>query len=244
MIHRLHHALALATLAALAACSSGPQARPEATVAPVPTVAAEIDAIVTLLDAGDAKAARRRLTAVLKREPQNAEAQLLLDSIDNDARAALGPTSYPYEVQPGDTMAGIAQRLLGNRLKFYQLARYNDVAIPRDLPVGRTLRIPGTAPRPAPVARPEPPRPARPAPPPAAAKAKAAAPAAPTRSARNPAAAQQSRAAGLAALNQGNVARAVGLLRRARALDPANALIARDLQRAERIQATVRARKP
>ena len=47
----------------------------------------------------------------------------------------------------------------------------------------------------------------------------------------------------IAALNQGNVDRAVGLLRRAKQLDPANPLIARDLARAERIAATVRARK-
>jgi len=37
--------------------------------------------------------------------------------------------------------------------------------------------------------------------------------------------------------------RAVGLLRRAAALDPGNPVIARDLTRAERIAATVKARK-
>jgi Flp pilus assembly protein TadD len=59
----------------------------------------------------------------------------------------------------------------------------------------------------------------------------------------NPAVARQLRAAGLAALNQGNIDRAVALLRRAATLDPGNPLIARDLGRAERIAATVRARR-
>jgi hypothetical protein len=51
------------------------------------------------------------------------------------------------------------------------------------------------------------------------------------------------RSAGLAALNRGAVKQAVGLLQRAHALDPGNAVILRDLQRAERIAATVRARQ-
>jgi EAL domain-containing protein (putative c-di-GMP-specific phosphodiesterase class I) len=59
----------------------------------------------------------------------------------------------------------------------------------------------------------------------------------------NPAAAQRARSAGLAALNRGAVKQAVGLLQRAHALDPGNAVILRDLQRAERIAATVRARQ-
>ena len=69
------------------------------------------------------------------------------------------------------------------------------------------------------------------------------APAAPAKAAANPAAARAARTAGLVALNQGAVQRAVGLLRRAATLDPGNPLIARDLARAERIAATVRAHK-
>jgi Flp pilus assembly protein TadD len=86
----------------------------------------------------------------------------------------------------------------------------------------------------------------RPAPPPAAAapRPKPAPPRAATpKPAGNPAAARQARAAGLAALNQGNVDRAIALLGRAAQLDPGNALIERDLARARRIAATVRARK-
>jgi Flp pilus assembly protein TadD len=51
------------------------------------------------------------------------------------------------------------------------------------------------------------------------------------------------RTQGLAALNKGSASRAVQLLRRAAALDPDNAVIRQDLARAERIEATVKARR-
>ena len=231
--------LPAASLAVLAACS-GQAPRPQTPTAVAPT-ASEIDAIQALLMRGDVKAARSRLKAVLKRDPMNASALVLSNSIDGDAKAQLGAESYAYTVRTGDTMLDLSQRFLGTRLKAYQLARYNGIANPEALAPGQVLRIPGEAPRPAaprPVA--EPPR-ARPVP--QAERPKPIAKPAPAAPAANPAAARQARAAGLAALNQGNVARAVAMLRRARALDPSNPLIARDLARAERIATTVRARR-
>ena len=52
---------------------------------------------------------------------------------EGDARADLGSTSYPYTVAPGDTMSALAERFLGNRLKSYQLARYNGLDDPAAL---------------------------------------------------------------------------------------------------------------
>jgi len=222
-------------LSALAACSGG-ASRPAGPAA-IGNPVAEIDAIVDLLNRGDADAARKRLRAALKRAPQDSSARLLLDSIERDARTALGPISYAYTVRPGDTMLGLADRLLGNRLKFYQLSRYNVIATPATLSAGTTLRIPGEPPR-LPQPRPESQRPPAatapvPRPRPSAIKPPAAR--------ADPAAARRARAAGLAALNAGNVDRAVAQLRRAAALDPGSAPIQRDLQRAQRIAATVRA---
>ncbi|URW75114.1 LysM peptidoglycan-binding domain-containing protein [Sphingomonas donggukensis] len=225
---------------ALAACSGGP-ARVASTPTPAVSTAGEVDRINDLLLAGDTGGARKALKAVLKREPMNANALLLRDSVERDPKELLGPQSYPYAVRSGDTITGLATRLLGNRLKAYQLARYNDLTAPYALAPGQSLRIPGTPPRPEPVRsepvrRPEP-APAKPAPAPKPTAAKPAAPAA------NPVLARQLRTAGLAALNQGNVARAVAMLRRAAAADPGNPAIAADLARAERIAATVRARQ-
>lgn len=165
----------------------------------------------------------------------------MLESIEGDPQAMLGAKSFTYTTKPGDTFPSLAQRFLGNRDKFYALARYNGIDNPSELIAGRTLRIPGDEPR----AAPPPPKPR--ATPPTAAKpaakpttkpaAKAAKPAA------NPARANQLRAQGLAALNRGQVDRAVVLLHQATAANPGNATIKADLARAQRIRATVKARR-
>ncbi|TGX50170.1 LysM domain-containing protein [Sphingomonas gei] len=234
---------ALASLAALAACAKGPAPQPVAVAAPL--AESEIEGVQALLMRGDPKGAEKSLKPLLKRAPMNPKLQLLRDSIAGDPKVLLGPASYPYTVRAGETIEQLAERLLGNRLKAYQLARYNDLANPSALAAGQILRIPGSPPRPKPQPAPE--RPSRPAPA-AATRPKPAAPApvpaAPaTKPAANPAAAQRARSAGLAALNRGAVQQAVGLLQRAHALDPGNAVIFRDLQRAQRIAATVRARQ-
>lgn len=238
----LQRAALVAIAASLAACSGG-GGRPAVAPAPARPVGGTVESAFEALMQGNQGEARKQLKAVLKRDPRDAEAQMLLQSMDGDAREQLGPQNYNYTVRTGDTISGLAQRFLGNRLKGYQLARYNDLKTPVTLAPGQTLRIPGTPPRPPePVRRPDPtPTPPRPAPSaPAPTPAKPKSPAAPV---ANPAAARQARAAGLAALNQGKVAQAVIMLRRAAALDPGNALIARDLGRAERIAATVRAKR-
>lgn len=240
---------AVAVLAlGVAACSKGPE-RPAGMPAPAIEVPeSDISAVEALLFQGETDDAKKRLRQVLKRDPMNASALLLRDSIERDPEELLGPTSYPYTVRAGDTVPLVAERLLGNKLKGYQLARYNKLQSPFTLTPGQVLRIPGTAPRPEPVRRPdttpsrEPTRPAtRPSAKPTTPKAPPAAKPGPR--AANPAAARQLRTAGLAALNSGKVAQAVTLLRRATAADPGNPLIARDLARAERIAATVKARR-
>lgn len=243
--------MAAALLAvALAGCSAG-RARVSSEVHPAPVNAnmSKSDIAFDLLMNGEEKAAQRQLKAVLKRDPMNADARLLSDSIARDPKELLGPQSYAYTARAGDTVVGLAQRFLGSRLKAYQLLRYNGLKAPAILVAGQIVQIPGEVPRVEPARRPEvpPARPtaATPTPKPKPLPSRSAAPAASPATGRpaNPAAARQLRGAGLAALNQGNVQRAVVLLRRAATLDPGNALIARDLARAERIDATVKARR-
>lgn len=228
--------------AALAACAGGPSrlASPEAAIGATSSEA-DIDAAMVLLEQGDEGSARKKLKAVLKRDPMNSTARLLKDSIDSDPRELLGPGSYAYKVRPGDTLSGLSQRLLGNQLKWYQLGRYNGLKAPFVIMAGQTLRIPGQPPAPPPVVKPrELARPAAVAPPPKGSpKTQAPVAAAST----DPVAARAARDAGLAALNRGDVARAVQQLRRAAVLDPDSELIARDLARAERIARTVKARQ-
>lgn len=230
-----------AAVLALGACSGGP--KDVATVSSAtPTSADAIGEIAALLDRGEPAAAKRRIERALERDPMNASLMVLLQGIEFNAREALGPTSYPYTVQPGDTMAGLAERFLGNRLKSYQLARYNGMEVPADLAAGTELRIPGHSPRSAPAPRNR--TPAAPTPrerPAVATPEPEQAP--PARPSGDPAAAQRARSAGLTALNQGKISQALTLLRRAAALDPGNGAIAADLARAERIARTVRSRR-
>lgn len=235
----LRRAMVVAAALALAGCASGP--KPGAVSAPASS-AQTIDAIADHLNQGDVPAARKLIKSGLKRDPNNPSLALLRDSVARDPVELLGPQSYDYVVQPGDTLVGIAQRFLGNRLMTYQLARYNGIDKPTTLTVGRTLRIPGS--KPAPPAR----RAATPAPPtPSTSSAPRAQPpkqaVAPPAARTDPAAARQLRTQGLAALNKGSATRAVQLLRRASALDPASSVIKADLARAERIEATVRSRR-
>lgn len=244
-MHRKSILAMSAALAGLAACSGGPP-HPKALPAPRAAVTApETDAVFDLLMAGKEGDAVKLLDRLLKRDPMSANARLLSDSIKRDPKELLGPTSYAYTVRPGDTIIGLAQRYLGNRLKAYQLLRYNALRPPALLTSGQVLRMPGEPARIEPPRRPETQAPSRPPAPPTGTQQRprpivakpAAAPAA------NPAAARTARAAGLAALNAGDVNRAVGMLRRAASLDPSNPAISRDLARAERIAATVRARR-
>jgi hypothetical protein len=193
---------------------------------------------IALLNRGDPAAARRKLMQALRRQPGDNIARQLIQQIDTDPRTLLGQESYSYTLREGETLSTIAQRALGNPMLFYALARYNNIAVPESVTAGQTILVPGRRPAPPPP-RPEP----RPAPP-RAGPAPAETPPPPRLAPRtNPALASRLRGQGLAALNAGNVGRAVTLLRQALALDPGNATIRRDLDRALRIQSTVRSRR-
>ncbi|MBV9842510.1 MAG: LysM peptidoglycan-binding domain-containing protein [Sphingomonadaceae bacterium] len=237
---------------ALAACGPSVAPHPE-TPAAKPAKRGPIDQAIAALQDGKEKDAARELARILKKNPNDGEALLLRNSIERDPAALLPGESYPYVVRSGDTMMSIAERYLGSALKFYALARYNHIAVPSSLVAGQLLRVPSAALRPKPVVVAPPPEKAEEAPKPEPKSKKKAtpaaapaptpgAPAAPAAAAHNPALAARMRGAGLAALAQGNVARAVVLLSHAAALDPANPLIQRDLARAQRIQSTVQAK--
>jgi hypothetical protein len=192
---------------------------------------------IALLNRGDPAAARSKLMRALRRQPGDSIARQLIQQIDTDPRTLLGAESYSYTLREGESLSTIAQRALGNPMLFYALARYNNIPVPDQVRPGQTIQVPGRRPAPPPP-RPEP----RPAPP-RAGPAPAETPPPRVAPRTNPALASRLRGQGLAALNAGNVGRAVSLLRQALALDPANATIRRDLDRALRIQSTVRSRR-
>lgn len=199
-------------------------------------------AVVALWE-GDSAKADKLLRKILKKNPGDAVARKLLKQITDDPRKLLGTDNYPYKVKAGETLWGLSQRVLGDPLMFYALARYNDIAVPRALAAGSSIHIPGklrveTPPPPKPVEKPT----ERPAEKPAEKPVAEKPPAPPPAPAHNPARAAKLRAAGLAAMSKGAIDRAVWTLKQAQQADPGNALISRDLDRARKIQATVRRR--
>ena len=184
--------------------------QPEAPAAPVlqPYPAAQIPkafaSAVTSLELGHEDQAKVELQRILLGDPNNAKAKRLLAGITGDPVAMLGRESFPYTVRANDSMSSIAGRFLGDIYSFYVLARYNGIAVPRQLAEGQTLRIPGKAPPPGALAPPPaPPKAEAPAPAPAASKPDAV-------TAPPPAPAPPAVSAGTHAMQSGQAAEARG----------------------------------
>jgi LysM repeat protein len=103
-----------------------------------------LDAAI-LLDEGKEAEAKAKLTDALKLDSRNDLANLLMSTITDDPMK-LGAKSFPYKVQSGDKLSKISELYLKDQYKFYLLARYNNIAVPRSLKAGQVIRVPGTAP--------------------------------------------------------------------------------------------------
>ncbi len=232
---------------ALGACAHQPKGNPRPLLIQPIGDEQRLEDLVGALKTGDIKRARKLIRQLDKHRPGDARVALLSQSLDGDPMQLLGTASFTYRVVEGDELTSLAQRLLGNRLKFYLLARYNGLTAD-NLKPGQLLRIPGSPPPSKPRTEPRPdPRPdakadshreTRPMPP--GPTPRPMAQSAPKVDAIG---ASKLRAQALEALNRGAVANAVVLLRRARGLNPANMPIRNDLARAERLLAVVRARR-
>lgn len=230
--------LAVVTLLTLLVCACGHAGGVAVKAKPVPagivatpglSPAERVAKSVALLGGGREAEAKAELQAALAIEPANPAARSLLNQIEQDPKALLGEKHYSYRMRQGETLSSLAGRLLDDRLMFYALARYNGIAVPEQTTVGQVLLIPGTPKKPVPARKPS------------VAKAPPSAPAAAV-VARDPERAGQLRRSALEQLSLGQVARAEALLQQAKVLDPASAVIQRDLDRARRIQASVRPR--
>jgi tetratricopeptide (TPR) repeat protein len=188
--------LSILAAAVLAACQAPPPAAPPApppspasapepvaappAPAPTPTgpvsQAAQAQAqkiamgAVEPLEAGKEDVALAELQRALATDPQNKLALSLMRQIETDPQELYGRDHFSYTVRSQDTLSRIAGRFLGDIYAFYGLARYNNIAVPRQVSAGQVLRIPGKAPvggqAPAPAKAPAPPAPPSPPPPP------------------------------------------------------------------------------
>ena len=125
---------------------------------------------VDQLQGGDDIGARATLEQALRLDPNNDLAKNLQAQINADAQRELGSTFFRYTVQPGESLSRLAQQYMGDRFRFWILAKYNDIQNPSRLAAGQVIKIPGRQPAVPPpvVATPEPPPVAAPAEPPKA----------------------------------------------------------------------------
>lgn len=101
---------------------------------------------IELISIGEWELAARHLNwaAELERNPKLAN--MVIEQLTADPEEYLGKENYSYQVRAGDTLADIAERFLGDALKFPILARYNDIAVPQGMARNIVLRIPGDRP--------------------------------------------------------------------------------------------------
>ena len=109
---------------------------------------------VDQLQGGDEIAARQTLAKALALDPANEIAKKMNDQIEADAQKELGPTFFRYTVARDDSLSKLAAQYLGDRYRFYILAKYNDIANPSRLAAGQVIKIPGKAPPPGAMPRP------------------------------------------------------------------------------------------
>lgn len=258
----------------VAACAPKPVETPAPAPAPVAVVAPpkpvftatpgltfkdRLKKSIGLLANGEEGQARAELEACLQENPSSDTAKILIEQIDRDPRDMLGYQSFAYTLKSGETLSVIADRYLGDRYKFWVLAKYNNIANPAGVSVGQQILIPG-APRviagksgpsrtdddeindrvekekkKSAVAKPVPTTTPTPAPP-------VAAPA-PVAVAANPENAKVYRKQGLEQLQRGNVDMAIAALNRALTYAKGTnlyALISSDLQRAQKIKSNMK----
>jgi tetratricopeptide (TPR) repeat protein len=166
---------ALALLAAtllIAGCASPPPAPAPAASAPAPAPAPVVPApapapapeltpaqakaqaqklaieAVDQLQNGEEAAARATLDKALELDAGNELARKLADQVKADADKELGPVFFRYTVQRDDSLSKIAQQYLGDRFRFYILAKYNGITNPNRLSAGQVIKVPGRTPPP------------------------------------------------------------------------------------------------
>jgi hypothetical protein len=235
--HSLRLGLAAMAAFAASACSHMPDVGDvlsetrDAAATPELTPRERVRVAIELLGEGDERGAEAELQAALRADASANAARRLLDQINGDPRELLRGEARSYTVRQGETMSVLAERFQGDALLFYALARFNDLEAPNEVAEGQVLMIPRRPGlRTASAEIPSPPSTA------ASSSVAASAPRGP-----NAVRADQLRLQALQQMNGGEIERAVALLRQAQTLDAGNLAIQRDLARAERLQASLRA---
>ncbi|MBI2784288.1 MAG: hypothetical protein HYX64_09525 [Gammaproteobacteria bacterium] len=103
-----------------------------------------IERAIKHLEKGEAGQAKAELEAYLAVVPSSKVAQDLLRQIDVPSSEYYPAASRDITLGAGDSFSVLAQKYLGSYYQFYALAKYNGIAVPRDVSAGRKIHIPLT----------------------------------------------------------------------------------------------------
>ncbi|MDH3597796.1 MAG: LysM peptidoglycan-binding domain-containing protein [Rhodospirillales bacterium] len=104
---------------------------------------------ISLLEVGEAGQAKAELLAYLAEDPGGRytnPTKGLLEQIDTDPKVLLGTEYFIYKMKSGESLSSVAKQYLGGALKFYALARYNELDNPSQIKVGQVIKVPGKEP--------------------------------------------------------------------------------------------------
>lgn len=108
------------------------------------TVPELLDDAIDDLRKGDTEKAKKRLARILLMAPDNHSASDLLRQITSEPQEYFPvPGAFPYTLGPSDSLITVADRFLGDPMKFHILARYNGLSSAVQVYAGQTIRVPG-----------------------------------------------------------------------------------------------------
>ncbi|WP_232850027.1 LysM peptidoglycan-binding domain-containing protein [Bowmanella yangjiangensis] len=96
------------------------------------------------LEQGESAQARAELDAYLLNIPNSASAKELLRQIDSPAQRYFPPEYFEVILSSGESLSTLAGKYLNSPLKFYALAKYNQISSPSKVNIGQTIKIPLT----------------------------------------------------------------------------------------------------
>ena len=99
-----------------------------------------IDALLV----ADEELALQYLEVLFEDVPDSYVGLLLERQINLPPSDILGQRYFVHKVKRGESLMDIAHRYTGDRLKFYSLARFNNIEVPSSVPIGELLKVPNT----------------------------------------------------------------------------------------------------
>jgi len=96
------------------------------------------------MEHGQIGQASAELKAYLAAIPTSKRAQSLLEQTTMDPSAFFPKDSFSVKLTSGESLSTLAKKYLGSALKFYALAKYNNISNPSRVNIGQSINIPLT----------------------------------------------------------------------------------------------------